>query len=99
MIASDSVIIYCALCSYEHAWFEVDSIFGQRFGPTFPDTLRSCDITCECGNYPTTTGGLYPEGIDLVTTNGQQVSLYLTKYNRTVHISFYFILYTVVIPI
>ena len=73
----------CAFCSYEHAWFEVDSIFGQRFGPTFPDRLRSCDVTCECGNYPTTTGGLYPEGIDLVTTNGQQVSfLYLTAHNR-----------------
>jgi len=33
---------------------------------------------CGCGNYPSTTNGLYLEGIDLITTNGQQVSIRIT---------------------
>ena len=60
-------------CSYEYAWFKVDAIFGQRFAPQFPSKLRPCDTACNCGNYPSTTGGMFPDGIDLIIEAQQQV--------------------------
>ena len=60
---------------YEGARSSVDTIFGQRFHPDFPNVLRSCDPTryLGCGTYPTTSGGLFQPGIDVEVEQGSQV--------------------------
>ena len=68
------LLIECHLLSYEYAWFKVDAIFGQRFASQFPNQLRLCDSICNCGNYPSTTGGMFPDGIDLIMEPQQVVN-------------------------
>lgn len=50
---------------YENARQQIDTIFGQKFHPSFPRQLKSCDQS-GCGQYPSTTGGVYNEGIDVI---------------------------------
>ena len=63
------------LHSYENARFKVDTIFGQRFIPGFPQTLVPCGQAIGCGSYPSTSGGLYRAGIDLSVPAGTKVTL------------------------
>lgn len=51
---------------YESARSSLDAIFGQVVHPGFPITLKPCDDAYGCGYYPSTTGSLYRDGIDLI---------------------------------
>ena len=53
---------------YENARQQIDTIFGQKFHPNFPRQLKSCDQS-GCGQYPSTSGGVYNEGIDVIATS------------------------------
>ena len=59
---------------YESAKSTIDMIFGQQVHPGFPNSLRPCDTEYGCGSYPSTTGGLYRDGIDI--TGSQSVHLH-----------------------
>ena len=66
-------------CSYENARQQVDLIFGQKFHPSFPRVLKSCDQS-GCGNYPATLGGVYNEGIEVVASSSNVVPSPLSGY-------------------
>ena len=56
---------------------ETTRIFGTKFHRAFPRVFRSCNDSCGCGVYPTTTGDNYEYGIDLLTAaDDQTVSSY-----------------------
>ena len=65
-------------CSYETSRQRIDAIFGQKVHPSFPRQLNPCNNNNNnnnndnsrrrsgCGHYPSTLGGVFNEGIDLV---------------------------------
>jgi hypothetical protein len=60
--------------SYESARSAVDMIFGQQIHPGFPTDIKPCDDDYGCGFYPSTAGGLYRNGIDLITASEVVIS-------------------------
>ena len=70
---------------YERARQEIDLIFGQKFHPSFPRSIRSCG-NGGCGNYPSTANGAYNDGIDVVfassaTSVPSPLSAYVQRFN------------------
>lgn len=51
---------------YESAKSTIDMIFGQQVYPGFPSLLKPCSVNYGCGLYPSTGGGLYRNGIDVI---------------------------------
>ena len=78
--------------SYESGRSTIDRIFGQRFYPGFPSTLRSCDLSC--GTYPSTSENRFRNGIDLIQTSDQSVSIhYLTLLDIIISIWYRYLLH------
>ena len=88
-----SYVFYNCLHSYESARSTVDSIFGQRFYPGFPSTLRSCDPSC--GTYPSTSENRFRNGIDLIQTSDQSVSIHYFA-NLLSFLYYYFIYFNII---
>lgn len=71
------------LISYEYARSTVDRIFGQKFFPGFPNTVRPCMTDFGCGAYPSTSGDLFRSGLDLLqSTASDAVSVKITRTNH-----------------
>ena len=77
----------CFTCSYEHARQEIDAIFGQKFHPSFPRVLKSCNAD-GCGYYPSTMAGAYNEGIDVVVSPLTSVPSPLSGYVQLLNTRF-----------
>lgn len=63
----------------------MDITFGQKFNPTFPRRLKSCDSS-GCGYYPATLGGTFNAGIDLQVTSSTVTSPfsgYIGRFNSS----------------
>ena len=64
--------MYECTYSYASARSTVDTIFGERFHPSFPRKLRSCDHERGCGNFPTSSGMGYGDGVALLLDAGEE---------------------------
>ena len=52
-------------------------VFGPKFDPKFPITRKPCG-KCGCGIYPSTGGGKFEEGLDLLASKNFEVRSHVT---------------------
>ena len=66
--------------SYVRARSTVDTIFGQKFHPSFPRRVRSCEHESGCGHFPTSSELGYGNGVALVLEDGEEEVLRTLNY-------------------